>query len=188
VVEKVGHLIENKITCIILAGGKSSRFKSDKSRLKIGSKTLTHYQYKKYSKFFKKVYISSKKDKWGLKNIVYDRYKLYAPIFALIKLIQKFNKVFIIPVDVPLLNQNSIKKLLKTKTITCNSPFIGVYSRKDLKFLKQNIKKGKFSPRFGKKCIEIDEKELINLNYKNEYNKYRFEVKKSLKTKSQKRL
>jgi molybdopterin-guanine dinucleotide biosynthesis protein A len=177
-VEKVGLLKENKIVCVVLAGGKSSRFKSDKSRLKIGSKTLTHYQYKKYSKIFKKVYISSKKDKWGLKNIVYDKYKLYAPIFALIKLIQKFNYVFIVPVDVPLLNKNSIKKLLKTKTITCNSPFIGVYSRKDLKFLLQNVKKNKFSPRFGKKCIEIDEKELINLNYKNEYNKYRFEIKK----------
>jgi molybdopterin-guanine dinucleotide biosynthesis protein A len=177
-VEKVGLLKENKIVCVILAGGKSSRFKSDKSRLKIGSKTLTHYQYKKYSKIFKKVYISSKKDKWGLKNIVYDKYKLYAPIFALIKLIQKFNYIFVIPVDVPLLSQNSIKKLLKTETISCNSPFIGVYSRKDLKFLKNNIKKGNLSPRFGKKCIKIDEKELINLNYKNEYNKYRFEIKK----------
>jgi molybdopterin-guanine dinucleotide biosynthesis protein A len=179
VVEKVGHLIENKITCIILAGGKSSRFKSDKSRLKIGSKTLTHYQYKKYSKFFKKVYISSKKDKWGLKNrIFYDHYKIYAPIFALIKLIQKFNNIFIVPVDVPLLSKNSINKLLKTKTITCNSPFIGIYTKKDLKFLKQNIKKNKFSPRFGKKCIEIDKKELLNLNYKKEFNKHRFKIKK----------
>jgi molybdopterin-guanine dinucleotide biosynthesis protein A len=174
----VERLKENRITCIILAGGKSSRFKSDKSRLKIGSKTLTHYQYKKYSKLFKKVYISSKKDKWGLKNIVYDRYKIYAPIFALIKLIQKFNYIFIVPVDVPLLSKNSIKKILKTKTITCNSPFIGVYSRKDVKFLKQNIKKEKLSPRYGKKCIKIDKKELLNLNYKNEFHKNKFKIKK----------
>jgi len=178
VVVKVGHLRENKIVCVILAGGRSSRFKADKSRLKIASKTLTYYQYKKYSKIFKKVYTSSKKDKWGLKNIVYDRYKLYAPIFALIKLIQKFNYIFVVPVDVPLLSKKSIKKLLKTKTITSNSPFIGVYSRRDLKFLVQNVKKNKFSPKFGKKCIKINEKELINLNYKSEYQKYKFKIKK----------
>jgi len=166
------------ITCIILAGGKSSRFKGDKSRLKIGSYSLTYHQYKKYSKLFKKVYISTKKDKWEFKSkIVYDSYKEYLPIFALIKLIQKFHTIFIIPVDVPLLSEKSIKKLLKTKTITCNSPFIGVYTKRDLKYLKENIKKCKYSPRFGKKCIKIDEKELLNLNYKKEYKKNRFKIK-----------
>lgn len=178
-VGKVELLRESNIPCIILAGGKSSRFKADKSRLRISSHSLTFYQYKKYSKIFKKVYISTKKNKWEFKaNIIYDSYKEYLPIFALIKLIQKFNKIFIVPVDVPLLSEKSIKKLIKTKTITCNSPFIGVYSRRDLKHLKQNIKKGKYSPRFGKKCIKIEKKELINLNYKSEYQKYKFEIKK----------
>jgi len=169
------------IPCIILAGGKSSRFKSDKSRLKLTSHSLTFHQYKKYSKLFKKVYISTKKNRWEFKSkIIYDSHKSYIPIFALIKLIQKFHTIFIVPVDVPLLSEKSIKKLLKTKTITCDSPFIGVYTKRDLKHLKANIKKNKFSPRFGKKCIEIDKKELVNLNYKSDYQKNRFKIKKSI--------
>ena len=54
-VEKVGLLKENKIVAIILAGGKSKRFKKDKSRLKIDDKSLTYHQYKKLKKIFKKV-------------------------------------------------------------------------------------------------------------------------------------
>ena len=57
----MGLLIDK---AIILAGGKSSRFKKDKSRLKI-DKSLTYHQYKKLKKIFKKVYISSKKDKFN---------------------------------------------------------------------------------------------------------------------------
>ena len=176
----MGLLRENKIVAIILAGGRSKRFKKDKSRLKIGNKSLTYHQYKKLKKVFKKVYISSKKDKFDFKaKIIYDKQKEYLPIYSLINLIKKFNYIFVIPVDVPMLSIKSIKKLLKTKTITSNSPFIGVYSKKDLPKLKQNIKNQNYSPRIGKKTLSLDEKELLNINYKIDYKKNRFKIKKS---------
>ena len=181
-VEKVGLLKENKIVAIILAGGKSKRFKKDKSRLKIGDKSLTYHQYKKLTKIFKKVYISSKKDKFDFKaKIIYDKQKEYLPIYSLINLIQKFNNIFVIPVDVPLLSIKSIKTLLKTKTITSNSPFIGVYSRKDLPKLKQNIKNKNYSPRIGKKSFNFSELELLNINYQKDYLKHKFKIKKEFR-------
>ena len=174
-------LKETKIPAILLAGGKSSRFGKDKSRLKLTNKSLTYHQYKKLKKLFKKVYISSKKDKFDFKaNIIYDKQKEYLPIFSLINLIKKFHTIFIIPVDVPLLSKNSIKKLLKNKAITSNSPFIGIYTYKDLKKLKTNIKNKNYSPRCGKKTLKIDDTELINLNYKKEYIENIYKIKKDV--------
>ena len=173
------HLRENKIPAIILAGGRSSRFGKDKSRLKIKDKSLTYHQYKKLKKIFKNVYISSKKDKFDFNApIIYDKQKEYLPIFTLINLIQKFHTIFIIPVDVPLVSQKSIKKLLKNKTITHS--FLGVYTYKDLKKLKQNIKQKNYSPKIGKKSISIPNKELLNLNFKSDYKQKLFYIKKNI--------
>jgi len=181
-VVKVELLKENKIVAIILAGGKSKRFKKDKSRLKIGDKSLTYHQYKKLTKIFKKVYISSKKDKFDFKvKIIFDKQKEYLPIYSLINLIQKFNNIFVIPIDVPLLSVNSIKTLLKHKAISQNSPFVGVYSRKDLPKLKQNIKNKNYSPRIGKKSFNFSELELLNINYQQDYLKHKFKIKKEFK-------
>ncbi len=181
VVEKVELLRENKIVAIILAGGKSRRFKKDKARLKIGDKSLTYRQYKKLKKIFKKVYISSKKDKFDFKaKIIYDKQKKYLPIYSLIGLIQKFNNIFIVPVDVPLLSIKSIKTLLKAKTITSNSPFVGVYSRKDLKKLQQNIKNKNYSPRIGKKELNISDLEALNINHKEDYIANRYKIKNQI--------
>ena len=47
-------------TCVILAGGKSSRMGQDKTLLPFGGfKTLTHYEVAKFSKVFEEVYVSS---------------------------------------------------------------------------------------------------------------------------------
>ena len=169
-------LRENNIPAIILAGGKSSRFGKDKARLKITDKSLTYHQYKKLKKIFKKVYISSKKDKFDFKaSIIYDKQKDYLPIVTLINLIQKFHTIFVIPVDVPMLEYQIIKKLLKEKTIIHS--FLGVYTYKDLKKLKQKIKNKNYSPKIGKKTLKIDDYELLNLNYKKDYKKNKFKIK-----------
>ena len=176
-VGKVELLRENKIPAIILAGGRSSRFGKDKARLKITDKSLSYHQYKKLKKIFKKVYISSKKDKFDFKApIIYDKHKVYLPIFSLINLLKKHHIIFILPVDVPMLSFKTIKKLLKEKAIIHS--FLGVYTYKDLKKLKQNIKNKNYSPKINKKKIKVNQKELINLNYKKEYLKKRYEIKK----------
>ena len=72
------------------------------------------------------------------------------------------------------------KKLLKKRAISNNSPFIGVYNRKELKKLQQNITSGNYSPRIGKKSITIKEEELLNLNYYQDYKKNRVKIEKAV--------
>ena len=52
-------------TAVILAGGKSSRMKQDKALLPFGdTNSLAEFQYRRLSKIFSKVYISSKNNKF----------------------------------------------------------------------------------------------------------------------------
>ena len=53
-------------TCVILAGGKSSRMGRDKTLLPFGGfATLTHYGAHKFGQIFERVFVSSKFDKFN---------------------------------------------------------------------------------------------------------------------------
>ncbi|NPA55804.1 MAG: NTP transferase domain-containing protein [Epsilonproteobacteria bacterium] len=171
---------KSDIAAILLAGGASSRFKKDKSRLKILDKSLSFYQYRKLSKLFKKVYISTKRDKFDFRaNILYDSYRQYLPIYALRRAILKYHTVFVMPVDMPLVSLDSIKQIIKSQAIVHS--FFGVYTYKDVKKLNQNIKNNNFSPKIDKKTIAITQDELLNLNYQKDYLHNKFRIKKHLR-------
>ena len=73
-------------TCVILAGGKSSRMGQDKTLLPFGGfETLTHYQVAKFSKVFDEVFVSSKFEKFNppLKLIKDESSEDYSPMLAL---------------------------------------------------------------------------------------------------------
>jgi len=112
-------MIQN-IPCIILSGGKSSRMGEDKSLLPFKhEKTLIEYQHKKLSKIFQNVYISSKVNKFDFPcEIIYDTSEIYSPMVALQSILQtlKDEKVFIVTVDTPLLEESTI-----TQIISCSS-------------------------------------------------------------------
>ena len=109
------------IPCIILSGGRSSRMGQDKSFLPFaGFDTLIEYQYEKLSKIFKKVYISCKTDKFTHiiydANIIYDKdQNISSPMVALESIFEKLNdeKVFIITVDVPLIEETTINTIIE---------------------------------------------------------------------------
>lgn len=110
--------IEN-IPCVILSGGKSSRMGRDKSMLPFGSEnSLIKYQYIKFSKIFKNIYISSKENKFDFPcQIIYDENDIFSPMVALQSILNKFNnqKVFIVSVDTPLVLESSIVDLIENK-------------------------------------------------------------------------
>ena len=149
-----------KVPCFILVGGKSSRFGKDKAKL------FYKIQYIKCKKIFKNVYFAAKEKKFKNYPFFIEKSKEYAPIFVLEELIKKYKKIFVLSVDTPLIKENSIKKLLKNKAAASKNPLIGYYDYTMLNRLKENRKNNLKIFGINKKSIKINQKELININKK----------------------
>jgi len=149
-----------KIPCFILVGGKSSRFKSDKSVL------FYKFQYNKCKKIFKNVYFVAKNKKFKNYPFFIEKSKIYAPILALEEIIKKHKKVFVLSVDTPLITEKSIKKLLLNRAVASKNPLIGYYDYTMLKNIKDSIKTNYKLFKINRKKIKIPQKELVNINTK----------------------
>ena len=176
------------IPCVILSGGKSSRMGEDKSLLPFKNSTLIEYQYKKLSKIFKKVYLSSKTNKFDFNcDIIYDKnISVSSPMVALESILESIdNKVFIIGVDIPFVKEDTILKLIENSTnfdiviakdINHTHNLCGVYSKSILPIIRENLKNNNHKInnllKNSSKIINFtDQDQFLNLNNKQQYQK-----------------
>lgn len=184
--------------CVIFCGGKSSRMQRDKSLLEVNKQSLALFQRQKLLELFNEVYISTKENKYNLneKYLIYDENnELFSPMLALYSVLKKFKNtfVFILSVDMPDIGKNSILKLFKAiddnkiilaKTSKHKHFLCGFYhsdlSEFCLDFLEKNQQKiSNLCDIIKTKFIYFDnEKEFVNLNYYDEFLKWKNEKNK----------
>lgn len=180
------------ITCVIFAGGKSSRMGRDKSLLPFGGyTTLTEYQYERLGKLFKRVCISAKEaDKFDfLADVIPDIVEtgIYAPTAGFVSVFEHLEdeRIFVLSVDTPFVGEEQIKKLLEAdepavdaviaKTYSGSHPMCGVYHRSLSKSFKQmlnedNHRLGMLLKGSNTRYVPFVEEDMFaNLNHPYEY-------------------
>ena len=183
-------MITPNSVAVILAGGKSSRMKQDKALLPFGRySSLTEFQQKRLSKFFSKVYISSKNNKFDFDvDTIEDRYQSSSPLVALVSIFETLDdieEVFLLSVDAPFVNKDIIDKLYKNNASVYDvvvaksnnglEPLCAIYHKSSLVEAKKALEdnRHKLHSLFEKlnvKIVKIDnESAFINLNYPSEY-------------------
>ncbi|UOR68699.1 molybdenum cofactor guanylyltransferase MobA [Helicobacter pylori] len=119
--------IINDIPCVLLAGGKSSRFitnniQINKALMPFESYfSLLEYQYTRLLKLFKKVIISAKKSyELNAPYLLERESDLFSPFFGIHNafLTLQTPYIFFIPIDTPLVSFESIKALCGIKNFS----------------------------------------------------------------------
>ena len=117
-------MIENNILGVVLAGGKSQRFGSDKTSVKFGDKSLIEHIVAKIENNFKEILIVSNSDKnvfkknniFLTKDIIDGYLGPLVGVLSAMDWIQKNNKnykwIATFPCDTPFFDQSVIEKII----------------------------------------------------------------------------
>ncbi|WP_104721220.1 molybdenum cofactor guanylyltransferase [Helicobacter mesocricetorum] len=175
------------LTCIILSGGKSSRMGILKQNLDFFGQSLANFQAKNFYQIFKNLYFSSKTPIINDYNVqtILDNENTFAPIFGLKSVLETLQQnIFVISIDTPFLQKNSILKIIESfqqhqkATFAKNEkihPLIGIYPKDSLPLINNQIQKGNYRLMDLLKNMEplefvkISTQESSNLNYPKDY-------------------
>ncbi|GAA7976217.1 molybdenum cofactor guanylyltransferase MobA [Helicobacter pylori] len=183
-------IIDN--TCVLLAGGKSSRFitnniQTNKALMPFESySSLLEYQYTRLLKLFKKVIISAKKSyELNAPYLLERESDLFSPLFGIHNafLTLQTPYIFFIPIDTPLVSFESIKALCGIKNfsvIYAKSPtkehyLISLWHQNNLNALNyalktQNYRISDLVKNTSSVAMHLDkEEEFLNLNTLKDY-------------------
>lgn len=191
------------ISCIIFAGGKSSRMGKDKALLAFANvDTLIEYQYARLSKIFKNVYISAKsagKFPSHLQQYVIDDVdsEVFAPTTGFLAIFNRLSdeKFFIISVDTPFVGLREIERIVLAQSKEIDAILAqtrekehylcGIYKRSLLPSFEKMLENNEH--RLGKLIqssrVEYvffeNEDAFMNLNTPDQYKKAKMKILKS---------
>ncbi|WRG83352.1 molybdenum cofactor guanylyltransferase MobA [Helicobacter pylori] len=184
-------IIDN-IPCVLLAGGKSSRFtinniQTNKALMPLKSySSLLEYQYSHLLKLFKQVIISAKKSyELNAPYLLEKESDLFSPLFGIHNafLTLQTPYIFFIPIDTPLVSFESIKTLcgiqnfsvVYAKSPTKEHYLISLWHQSILNALNyalktQNYRLSNLIKNTSSTSIHFDkEEEFLNLNTLKDY-------------------
>ena len=183
---------ENNILGVVLAGGKSKRFGKDKSRIKLGGKTLLEHTLDKIKSKFKTIIIVSNnkiiKDYITIKDCIEGQLGPLVGVLSAMKWIKKNNYSYkwiaTFPCDTPFFNIALIDKFIEATKLNDSLLYFikseekrhnifGLWSLKLVETLEQDIlenkhrKVEKWANKIGVKTINISYDNIdpfININ------------------------
>lgn len=179
------------LSCVIFAGGRSSRMGQDKSLLPFGGyNTLAEYQYRRLSKLFANIYISAKENKFDfVADLIVDSASeaVFAPTAgfdAMFRTLQD-ERIFVLSVDTPFVGEEEIAAILENdsadldaviaQTASGSHPMCGIYHRTLLpsfeKMLREeNHRLGQLLKQSKTAYVTFaNEEPFANLNHPHEY-------------------
>ena len=175
---------------IILAGGKSSRMGTDKTKLPYGGETLLERAYRKFSGHFETL-ISARGDV-GIAgaHIICDIIPGLGPISGLHAALQEYESVFLVAADMPFTDPEIARLVIEYGSgapacaATANGrvePLFAYYTRAVLPELESAISSGDYSlhrllERVGARHFEAPFEMLDNINRPEDYEKLKSRI------------
>jgi molybdopterin-guanine dinucleotide biosynthesis protein A len=194
-------------SCIILAGGRSRRFKKDKALLILNGRPLINHVLRIMKKFFSDIIIVVKNEEQREKikkiirsrkiKVVEDKGKIYSPVAGIKEGVKhiKNNYVFVIACDMPFLNEKTIKDLIPRAEEKVDliayfwalhkyEPLCAIYKKKLFKKIRRNKGLQKLIEQTKNKVlVPISRETLVffNVNTKEDLDYARRTIKRDLK-------
>lgn len=171
---------------IILAGGKSTRMGTDKTRLLYTGETLLRRAYRRFSEVFDDVYISANGDT-GVSGarVIRDIRPGLGPISGLHASLLEFESVFLVAADMPFSDPETAKSVIENGKggVACaaasngrSEPLFAFYTRGVMPEVEKALENGDYSlhrllSRVGAELMEVDPEVLVNINRPEDYEK-----------------
>ena len=180
------------ISCVIFAGGKSSRMGQNKSLLPFGGyPSLAEYQHARLAPLFRRTYISAKeRDKFDFDaDIIPDIVEtgIFAPTAGFVSALEHLDdeRFFVISVDTPFVSAEQVEALLENdsneldaviaRTDSGSHPMCGIYHRSLLASFRRmlqedNHRLGQLLKQANTRFVSFDDETFFaNLNHPHEY-------------------
>jgi len=180
------------LSCVVFAGGKSSRMHQDKALLPFGGySSLTEFQYKRLQNIFQEVYIVTKTpEKFSFKaSFIKENYNVYAPTAGFVSVFEALNNehFFVLGVDLPFVDEGIIKEIYQAdrndvdatiaQTVSFTESMCGIYHRSLEKTFKKMLQENKhklhqtLKEKNTQMVLISEEWRFKNLNTPQEYQK-----------------
>ena len=176
---------------IILAGGKSSRMGTDKTRLLYNGETLLERAYRRFSAAFDEVFISANSN-IGIPGarVINDIHPGLGPVSGLQAALREFETVFLVAADMPFANPDAAKLVIEAGrgTAACAGnasgraePLFAYYTKAVIPEVEYSVRSGDYSlhrllARVGAGSFTVDPDTLVNINRPEDYEKLKSHI------------